>query len=87
MSQLGQSLPVRSAPVSYQVRNSLKADEGWHGKSGILLAHHRVKPVGPNAVSPANTDRVKTVARSRSFLGANVGPAMRENCRDGVCML
>ncbi len=40
MSPSGQSLPVRSAPVSYQVRNSLKADEGWNDKTVTLPAHH-----------------------------------------------
>jgi len=41
-------------------------------KTAYSLTHHRVKPVGPNAVSPANTDKLKPVARSRSLLGATV---------------
>ena len=68
---LGQSPPMRTPPVSYQVRNSrhLKADKGdWNGKTVHSLAHHRVKPVGPNAVSPAKTDKVKVPACSRLLL-------------------
>jgi hypothetical protein len=49
-------------PVSFpKVKIVPKANEGWNGKSGILLARLKVKPVRHNAASPANTDRVKTV--------------------------
>ena len=50
---------IWSASLSREIRNSLKADEGWNGKSGILLAHPRVKPLRPDAGSPANTDKLK----------------------------
>ena len=53
---MGQSLPMHTPLASFQVRNSLKAD---FGKTVYSLAHHRVKPVRPNAVSPANTDKPK----------------------------
>ena len=67
----GQSLRKRTLPVSVQVRNSLKADKGWNGKTVYSLAHPQAKPVRPNAVSPANTDKLKkllvrTVRRSSS---------------------
>ena len=37
MAGLGQWLPKRTLPVSVQVRNSLKADEGWNGKTVYTL--------------------------------------------------
>ena len=36
------------------------------------LAHAQAKPVRPNAVSPANTDKVKPSAPSRSLIRATV---------------
>ena len=51
---------IRSEIVCLQKRT------GWNGKTVYSLAHRRAKPVHPNAVSPANTDKVKPSARSRS---------------------
>ena len=53
----GQSLPTRKPQVSYRVRNSLKSGLRGNGKTTCSRARYRMKPVRPNAVSPANTDK------------------------------
>jgi hypothetical protein len=45
MFELGQSLPKRPPPGSYQVQNGLDANQGVARENGILLVHHRLKPV------------------------------------------
>ena len=47
-------LPKRTLPVSVQVQNSLKADEGWHGKMAYPCAPSRETCPVLTAVSLAN---------------------------------
>jgi hypothetical protein len=54
--------------------------------AGSMRGCHRVKPVRPNAVSPANTDKVKPSAPSRSLLvRMSVLPCLRIIVTEFAC--
>ena len=42
MSAMSYSLPIRTLPGSYQVRNIREADQGGQGKTPYSIARHRL---------------------------------------------
>ena len=86
MSAWGQSPPMRTPPVSRQVRNSLKADQGTAMVKRFTRSRTlRANPVRPNAVSPTNTDRAKRLPAQcglllwKTLASASLGDAFYSN--------